>query len=142
MVSRQPIPRRGPLTSPAAGPTGQCTEGRIGRSVRGDGSPTGGWGCHGTFFHNRGVHRSGRRKGGSGPGRTGSTAATPVFFESSGKRWLRILAGLVLVLLLLAGSFAWVVPQALKGRMVGWYKPERTNSVLDLTSLEAKAGRL
>lgn len=65
------------------------------------------------FFHNRGVHRSDRRRGGSGSGRTGSTAATPVFFDSSGKRWRRILAGLVLVLLLLTGSLAWVVPQAL-----------------------------
>ena len=65
------------------------------------------------LFHDRGAHRAGRRRGGPGSGRTGSTAATPVLFDSSGKRWRRILAGLVLVLLLLAGSLAWVVPQAL-----------------------------
>ena len=29
--------------------------------------------------------------------------------------------------------------QALKGKMVGWYKPERTNTVLDITTLQETA---
>ncbi|MEX5259303.1 bifunctional polysaccharide deacetylase/glycosyltransferase family 2 protein [Kocuria sp. CPCC 205263] len=45
--------------------------------------------------------------------RTGSTAAPPVFFDPSGKRWYRILATLVVLLALAAGAVAWIVPQAL-----------------------------
>ena len=45
--------------------------------------------------------------------RTGSTAAPPVFFDPSGKRWYRILATLVVLLALAAGAVSWIVPQAL-----------------------------
>ncbi|WP_426120406.1 bifunctional polysaccharide deacetylase/glycosyltransferase family 2 protein [Kocuria sp. LHG3120] len=45
--------------------------------------------------------------------RTGSTAAPPVFFDPSGKRWYRILATLVVLLALVAGAVTWIVPQAL-----------------------------
>lgn len=45
--------------------------------------------------------------------RTGNSAAPPVFFDPSGKRWYRILATLVVLLALAAGAVSWIVPQAL-----------------------------
>ncbi|MGX5357781.1 bifunctional polysaccharide deacetylase/glycosyltransferase family 2 protein [Kocuria sp. KH4] len=45
--------------------------------------------------------------------RTGSTAAPPVFFDPSGKRWYRILATVLLLVAVAAGSVSWLVPQAL-----------------------------
>ncbi|MFF0943344.1 bifunctional polysaccharide deacetylase/glycosyltransferase family 2 protein [Kocuria sp. CPCC 205300] len=51
-----------------------------------------------------------RRRGAE---RTGSTVAPPVFFDPTGKRWYRILATVVVLVVLAAGSIAWLVPQAL-----------------------------
>ena len=45
--------------------------------------------------------------------RSGSTAAPPVFYDPSGKRWYRILATLMVLLVLVVGMVSWVLPQAL-----------------------------
>lgn len=39
--------------------------------------------------------------------------APPVFFDPTGKRWYRLLATLVLLLVVLAGLLSWIVPRAL-----------------------------
>ncbi|MFI7743549.1 bifunctional polysaccharide deacetylase/glycosyltransferase family 2 protein [Kocuria rhizosphaericola] len=57
--------------------------------------------------------------------RTGSTAAPPVFFDPSGKRWYRILATLVVLLAIAAGAASWIVPQALAQP---WERPLQQDS--------------
>ncbi|MGX5360032.1 bifunctional polysaccharide deacetylase/glycosyltransferase family 2 protein [Kocuria sp. KH4] len=46
-------------------------------------------------------------------GGTGSTAAPPVFFDATGKRWRRIVATLALLICLVVGTVAWILPQAM-----------------------------
>ncbi|MFC6256243.1 bifunctional polysaccharide deacetylase/glycosyltransferase family 2 protein [Kocuria oceani] len=57
--------------------------------------------------------------------RTGSTVAPPVFFDPSGKRWYRVLATVLLLLVVAVGSVSWLVPQALAQT---WDRPENQDS--------------
>ncbi|WP_370830223.1 bifunctional polysaccharide deacetylase/glycosyltransferase family 2 protein [Kocuria sediminis] len=66
--------------------------------------------------------RSPRRPGAE---RAGSTVAPPVFFDPSGKRWFRILATVILLLVVAAGSASWLVPRALAQT---WDQPENQES--------------
>ncbi|MGK7221924.1 bifunctional polysaccharide deacetylase/glycosyltransferase family 2 protein [Kocuria flava] len=73
-----------------------------------DSSTTNGPGRAGRQGHSWGEERWAGR-----PGRTGSTAAPPIFFDPTGKRWYRILATLILLAVLAAGAASWVLPQAM-----------------------------
>ncbi|MFB0834083.1 bifunctional polysaccharide deacetylase/glycosyltransferase family 2 protein [Arthrobacter halodurans] len=70
---------------------------------------------NGDLSYGRRAGRVGRRFVGGGAHAQAAAPApsVPVFFDPTGKRWRRVLAGIVLCLATLTGTVAWVVPQAL-----------------------------